>query len=93
MSNRDSDTLDNLIVLPCSNDFCVVFATQTPAIADEEIYRQYNRAIRAYAKEYGGSVLAAYPFIYDDTQKLQIDKRRYFKGYIRHTRKRSKKAT
>lgn len=75
IANHDSDTVDNLIVFPCSNDFCVAFASaNTPAIIDEEMYRQYNQAIRAYAKEYKESVLAAYPFVYDSTQKLMIDK-------------------
>lgn len=71
----NSDTLENLIILPCSNDFCVAFASaNTPVIIDEEMYRQYNLVIRTYIKEYGGSALAAYPFVYDSTQKLMIDK-------------------
>ena len=75
----NSDTVNNLIVFPCSNDFCIAFVAQTPAIADEEMYRQYNQAIRAYAKEYKESVLATYPFVYDSTQKLRIDKGDIFK--------------
>lgn len=71
---NNSDTLKNLIILPCSNDFCVAFAAQTPAIANEEIYKKYNHAIKVYAKSQKESALAAYPFVYDSTQKRMMDK-------------------
>lgn len=73
ISNHDKDTIDNLIVIPCSNDFCIAFAAKTPAIADEEIYRQYHRAIKTYAKECGESALSPYPFVYNSRQQLLIN--------------------
>ncbi len=80
ISNHDKDIADNLIVIPCSNDFCIAFAAKTPAIADEEIYRQYHHAIKTYAKEYGESALSPYPFVYDSRQQLLINESDILKG-------------
>jgi len=68
--NNSSD----LIVLPCDSDFSIAFVPQDNGgvMPDEDMYRQYNLAIRQYIQAYGKTALAAYPFIYDRKERRLI---------------------